>query len=883
MRKLLLLAMYLSVMLPSVHAARMVQSFNDGWYYTAYNDSQLHNVLCSDSDWQQVHLPHTWNADAYSTRNYRRGSSWYKKEFRPDAAQIVGKQLYLKFDAVNSLADVYLNGELLTTHKGGYSAFIVDVTDKIKPDAVNKLMVHVNNQNDKIPPLSGDFTIFGGIYRNVWLISAQKQHISLTDYASPGVYVDLPSVNENRADISVRGTLVNHDTQRTALKLAVEVLDADGKSVAQSLQNVKVDGRGEFAFKEQLLLEHPQLWSPDSPYLYKVKVSLKDVHGKELKDETTAPLGIRWFSVDTKEGFKLNGKPLKLMGACRHQDQTPMGIALSDEMHRRDMQLLKDMGANFVRLAHYPQDDAVLRACDELGMLVWEEIPVVDLIALGDEFRENATDALREMIRQHYNHPSVIMWGYMNEAVIQLQYRVKKQQLNAFYENTLSLARHLEETLKTEDPYRLSTMAYHGHQIYNEIGLSNVADISGWNLYQGWYENDFSSFDRFIDEEYRKYPHRPLIISEFGAGSDSRLQSLEPQIFDFSMQWQQLFLEHYLPAIMKRPFIIGATEWNFIDFSSASRQESTPHINNKGLMYNDRRPKDVFYYFQAFLRKDVPVLHIAVEDWKHRTVLSDGEVVEHPVKVYSNLDKAVLTVNGKQLSVKDMENCHALWQVPLAAGRNILKVSGTYQGKMVDENSEVFVKMQPRYLTLTNSKQLELAVNVGSNCFFTDDKSNLCWLPDQAYTPGSWGYVEGEIFRRSAERIGTTAAIEDTPNVPLLQTKRKDIKAYRFDLPNGEYEVELLLADLNARSERVTYDLGATASFDDLDFQGSIFNVSINNQPWLNRFSPAIEVGGNRCISRKLRIGVTDGKLSVDFEAVKGTTFLNAIKILRVQ
>lgn len=191
----------------------------------------------------------------------------------------------------------------------------------------------------------------------------------------------------------------------------------------------------------------------------------------------------------------------------------------------------------------------------------------------------------------------------MNEAVIQLQYRVKKQRLNGFYENTLALARHLEETLKREDPYRLSTMAYHGNQIYNKIGLSNITDISGWNLYQGWYENDFKSFDRFVDEEHRKYPHRPLIISEFGAGSDPRLQSLDPQIFDFSMQWQQLYLEYYLPAIMKRPFIVGATEWNFIDFSSASRQEATPHINNKGLMYNDRRPKDVFYYFQAFLRK----------------------------------------------------------------------------------------------------------------------------------------------------------------------------------------------------------------------------------------------------------------------------------------
>lgn len=828
MKKIFLLILCLSAMYPVVNAGRVVQSFNDGWYYVAYNDNRFQKVRCHEEGWEQVHLPHTWNTDAYSTRNYRRASSWYKKEFRLEAAEMWDKQLYLKFDAVNSLADVYLNGELLTTHKGGYSAFIVDITDKVRNDVSNLLMVHVNNQNNQIPPLSGDFTIFGGIYRDVWLISVGKQHISLTDYASPGVYVDLPFVSEEKAEISVRGTLVNRDVQRAALKLNVEVLDADGKSVVQSLRNIRLDAEGTFAVKERLQLENPRLWSPESPYLYSVKVSLKDERGKVLKDEMRVPLGVRWFSMDAQEGFKLNGKPMKLIGACRHQDQMPMGIALSDEMHRRDMQLLKDMGANFVRLAHYPQDDAVLRACDELGMLVWEEIPVVDLIALGDEFRTNATSALREMIRQHYNHPSVIMWGYMNEAVIQLQYRVKKQRLNGFYENTLALARHLEETLKMEDPYRLSTMAYHGNQIYNQIGLSNITDVSGWNLYQGWYENDFKSFDRFVDEEHRKYPYRPLIISEFGAGSDSRLQSLEPQIFDFSMQWQQLYLEYYLPAIMKRPFIVGATEWNFIDFSSASRQETTPHINNKGLMYNDRRPKDVFYYFQAFLRKDIPVLHIAVDDWKYRTVVSDGEAVEHPVKAYSNLDRVELSVNGKKLSVQGIENCHAGWRVPLVVGRNTLVASGIYQGKKVEQVSDVFVKIQPRHIAAANIRQLELAVNVGSNCFFMDDKSDLCWLPDQVYTPGSWGYVGGEVFYRSPGRIGTTAEVKNTRNVPLLQTKRKDIKAYRFDLSDGEYEVELLFADLNAPSERVTYDLGGVLLSSAMPISGAVFSMFLS-------------------------------------------------------
>lgn len=865
-----------------LYAGRQVQSFNDGWLFAACDAVSLQELQTSKPAWQQIHLPHTWNQDAYVERNYRRGTSWYKKEFRLSASQVSGRRLYLKFDAVNSLADVYLNGECLLTHKGGYTAFVVDITDKLKADSLNLLMVRADNQNRQIPPLSGDFTIFGGIYRNVWLVSVGKQHVSLTNHASAGVFVDTPSVSEAKAEVRVRGTLTNKASLPVSMLLEVDVHDTGGNSVCQTRSAVRMEADAERLFTQNLALEKPHLWSPDSPYLYRVYVRLRNRANGEVIDEVKVPLGIRWFSVDANEGFKLNGKPLKLLGASRHQDQKPMGIALSDEMHRRDMQLLKDMGANFVRLAHYPQDEAVLRACDELGLLVWEEIPVVDLIALGDEFRNNATSALREMIRQHYNHPSVIMWGYMNEAVIQLQYRVKKQRLNGFYENTLSLARHLEETLKAEDPNRLSAMAYHGNQIYNRIGLSNITDISGWNLYQGWYENDFAAFDRFVDEEHRKYPCRPLIISEFGAGSDARVQSLEPQIFDFSMQWQQLFLEYYLPAIMKRPFIVGAAEWNFIDFSSASRQEATPRINNKGLLYNDRRPKDVYYYFQAFLRKDIPVVHIAVDDWQHRTVVSDGEAVMHPVKVYSNLEKLLLSVNGKSLSEQPVDNCHAQWQVPLVEGRNILSVSGMYKGTEITEVSEIFVKMQPRHTARLSSRSFELAVNVGSNCFFTDDKSGLCWLPDQAYTAGSWGYVGGEIFRRSPGRIGTTAEIKDTYNVPLLQTKRKDMEAYRFDLPDGEYEIELLFADLSARSERVTYDLGAADALADAGFQGNIFNVSVNGTPWLVNFSPALEVGGNRCVSKKTRAIVTGGKLLIGFEAVKGIAFLNAIKICRL-
>lgn len=846
---------------------RTVQSFNDNWFFQLKNTTET----------EQVQLPHTWNTDAYQTNEYARQSAFYKKKFRLSSEQFAGKRLYLKFDAVNSLAEVTVNGQLLATHKGGYTAFVVDITEYVNLDQWNEVKVHVNNENVNIPPLSGDFTIFGGIYRDVWLIATDEVHISTTDHASSGVYVSTPQASREKADVQVRYSVDNDGSRDAAIAVEVCIVDKKGNVVAKETQNYKLKPGKSVSASEMLSIQHPQLWTPDTPNLYSVTVKVTDRSRKQVVDCVEVPLGVRWFALDAERGFLLNGEPLKLMGVSRHQDQYPLGIALTDEMHRRDVKMIKEMGANFLRLAHYPQDEAVLRACDELGLLVWEEVSLVDLIALGDEFAANSQTALVGMIRQHYNHPSVAMWGYMNEVLIQLQYRVKKNRLNVFYENTLRLARVLEETLKTEDPYRLSTMAFHGDQIYNRVGLSNITDVAGWNLYQGWYGNNLNGFERFLDEEHRKYPARSLFVSEFGAGSDRRLQSLKPEIFDFSMQWQQTFLEHYLPVIMERPYVIGGAEWNFIDFSSASRQESMPHINNKGLVYADRTPKDVYYYFQAFLRKDIPVLHAAVSDWSRRTVVSDGSPVVHPLKVYSNFEKVSLFVNGRSYGEKAMENCNAVWNVELQAGRNVVKASGEFLGKASEQVSEIYVDMVPEHLTEENVSGVELAVNVGCNCYFTDDLSGLCWLPDQAYQPGSWGYVGGEVFRKSPGRIGTTAEVKGTHNNPLLQTMRSGIEGYRFDVPDGIYELELQFADLTAPSRRLAYDLGNGDESEQKD--ANVFDVTVNGTVWLSEFSPSELVGGNRALVKKQFVTVTGGTIDVRFAVRKGHTFLNAIKL----
>jgi beta-galactosidase len=848
-------AMLCTLPTATLQAGRLTQTWNDGWRFSP-----------CPGDTVAVQLPHTWNLDAYSTAHYYRGDAWYLKSFRMDSAQVAGRQLYLKFDAANSLADVYLNGTRLTTHSGGYTAFIVDITPYLRPGVENLLRVRVNNENKDIPPLAGDFTIFGGIYRDVWLISTSRQHLHLTDAASPGIYIDTPAIDSTQAQVRIRGAVKNDGPRAMKGKLRISLCDATGKVVAKAEERLHIPtGADSIAFSRTFRVERPHLWSPADPYLYKVRVSLTDADGKTEDDAVSLPCGLRWMSADATQGFLLNGKPLKLIGVSCHQDQYPMGIALTDEMHRRDMRLIKEMGANFVRLAHYPQDEAVLRACDELGLLVWEEVPVVNRVELNDTFRANSQSALREMIRQHYNHPSIAFWGFMNEVLMQLPQGVKGSKAVEYHEQLINQARLLHETLKAEDHYRLSTMACAESQLYNRLGLTNLTDVVGWNLYMGWYGNRFDDFEKFVDEEHRKYPVRPLIISEFGAGSDRRLQSLHPERFDFSMQWQQAYLEHYLPVILQRPFLIGAAVWNFIDFSSASRQESMPHINNKGLVDNQRHPKDVYYYLQALLRADRPVLHIAVSDWPVRTLVTDGSPVPQPIKVYTNLPDVALALDGHSLGHLRPEGCHAEWNAPLHAGRNELKVTGTYQGQSVEQTTYIEVVYVPEHITPANVRGLELAVNVGSNCYFTDPASQLCWLPDRPYTPGSWGYTGGEPLTRSGH-IGTTPQIIGTANDPLLQTARDGIRQYRFDLPNGSYELELLFADISATKTD----------------NPNTLNVGVNDEPWLLHFCPATEAGRHTLVARKRMVEVTDGKLEVSFEATTGQTYLNTIKVLRI-
>ncbi|MFT3981594.1 MAG: glycoside hydrolase family 2 TIM barrel-domain containing protein [Ferruginibacter sp.] len=860
MKNWVLLAFVLCVSCAS--AQRVQLSFNNDWQF-------LQNKTISEtiaSQWKPVTLPHTWNLDAYEQKDYTRDACWYRKIFSIPAA-LKNKTLYLRFEAVNSYAAIYLNGQLLATHSGGYSAFHVQL-----PAALLKgndtLQVLADNRNKDIPPLSGDFTIFGGIYRNVWLVATDKTHFDSDNYGSPGIFISTPVVSNTKARIRVKGA-VRNATKDCAVQLKISL---GGKHILTKKISLKDNDSLQPWYFTGLEINNPQLWSPDSPNLYTATLQL--IRKKKTIDEAIIPFGLRWFSADTRNGFLLNGRPIKLMGTNRHQDKAPYGIAVPDKVHREDMRLIKSMGVNFVRLAHYQQSDEVLKSCDSLGLLVWEEIPVVDIIGDNDTFKTNAKSQLTEMIRQHYNHPSVIFWGYMNEILLQVERSVAKEQRENFYTKTLALARELEQLLKREDSSRLSIMAYHGTDLYNRIGLSDITDVSGWNLYQGWYGGDFSGFEKFADEQHRRYPQKPIIISEFGAGSDKRLHSLQPETFDFSIEYQQKYLEHYLPQIMARPYIIGATEWNFIDFNVATRQESMPRTNNKGLVYNDRSPKDVFYYFKAFLRKDSPVIHIAVDDWAQRTAVSDTDTAAFPIKVYANLPQLALRVNGVLLPTLTLDNFTAVWNVYLHKGNNIIEAIEPGETTKLLDKKNVQLQILPFTTAGKKLSQNIIAVNAGSNCDFITD--SLTFVADRPYKEGSWGYTDGTIFRKSPGRIGTTAEIMNTAYTPLFQTKREDISAYKIDVPPGRYEIELGFADLYNAPQKQAYDLSVSAA----EQAGlNVFDVLINDSLVLQRFSPYQLAGNNAAVIRKFVIDHTTNSISIRFRKISGHTFLNYLKL----
>jgi beta-galactosidase len=665
--------------------ARQDRSLANGWRFFKGEEAGAAQAVFPDRESLEISLPHCWGWDeAQVSKDYYRGPGWYRRGL--DLQRKQGKRYFLRFEAAGSVADVFLNGDKLGQHRGAFSTFCHEITDALGPVGKNVLAVRVSNAPEPdIAPLAGDFCMFGGLYRPVHLLVTDEVCFTPVDHASPGVTWLQSAVSDEEAVIDVTAYVSNGGKAPAQRTLTVKLCDAKGRVVAQEAREVHVETGITPPYRLQLKVTKPRLWrGRDDPYLYKAVAEL--THKNEVLDAIEQRLGLRSFHVDPDKGFFLNGKPYPIRGVCRHQDVWNKGWALTRADHKRDLALILEMGANTVRCAHYQHSDEFYSLCDEAGVLVWAEIPLVLFITPSPAFAETTRGQLIDLIRQNVNHSSIFVWGLFNE-------------LQPTTADTHRLLQDLQIVAHGEDPTR-PTIGAQDSNVWGggkvvprptdpELFLkrpkqAKIPDLLGWNLYPGWYFGSAEDAGPMFDQVRHTSRSGGICISEYGAGANPfqhEENCRQPQ--DTTGQWhpeewQNVVHEKALAAIQERPFIWGSFIWNMFDFVSAGRNEGGVMCrNDKGLVTSDRSlKKDAFYFYKANW-SDQPVLYITSRRFTERS----GNATD--VKVYSNAEQVGLAVNGKQIGKPARAGDRVfVWKdVPLSSGANRFTTTARFAGR----------------------------------------------------------------------------------------------------------------------------------------------------------------------------------------------------------
>ena len=617
----------------------------------------------------RVDLPHTWNAqDALSGKiDYKRGIGNYEKNLFI-RSEWKGKRLFIRFEGVNNIADVFVNRRHIGEHRGGYGAFIFEITGKVEYGKENSILVRVNNGEQlDIMPLVGDFNFYGGIYRDVHLLIIDETCISPLNYASPGVRLIQDSVSHKYAKVRAVVDLSNGGSGNREVELNVRLLDGQ-RVVKEGTKKVNLSGNAAMQQEFTFEIDQPHLWNGrQDPFLYQAEVILS--RNGQMVDRVIQPLGLRFYRIDPDKGFFLNGKHLPLQGVCRHQDRSEVGNALRPQHHEEDVALMLEMGVNAVRLAHYPQATYFYDLMDKNGIIVWAEIPFVGPGGYNDKgfvdlpaFRANGKEQLKELIRQHYNHPSICVWGLFNE-------------LTELGDNPVEYIKELNVLAHQEDTTRPTTSAS------NQMGdLNFITDAIAWNRYDGWYGGTPADLGKWLDRMHKDHPEICIAISEYGAGAsiyhqqDSLVKTV-PTSWWHPENWQTYYHIENWKTISSRPYVWGSFVWNMFDFGAAHRTEGDrPGINDKGLVTFDRKVrKDAFYFYKANWNREEPMLYLT---GKRNTVRTQRL---QTITAFTNLSGAELFVNGKSYG-KAIPDSYAIleWKnVELEPGENEIKVVST--------------------------------------------------------------------------------------------------------------------------------------------------------------------------------------------------------------
>jgi beta-galactosidase len=671
----------------TVNTTRKKTNINADWLYLENNTNDLQKAK-SNTLWQNINLPHTWNSEDVTDLEpgYRRAASWYKKELVINTID-VANEYYIYFEGSNITTKVYINGKVAGSHIGGYLGFKINATSFIK-EGKNEIIVRVDNSYDReiIPSQKSDFFIYGGITRDVWLLEINKNNIDELKISSP-------TVSASKAVVQIN-TIIS-TTESAVFKASLK--SPNGKIIATKTVAIN-DKKATILFDK---INNPMLWDIDSPNLYTVETEL--IIDKKTVDNRSEKIGLRWFEFKDHGPFYLNGKRVLIRGTHRHEEHAGVGAAMSNQQHRADMEAIKKMGANFVRLAHYPQDPEVYKACDELGLLVWDEIPWCRGGVGNDVWQTNTKNMLREMIDQNYNHPSIIIWSLGNEMnwLPDFEDGGNIQRTNAFLTELNTIAHQIDPSRKTA-----IRKYYEG---------SEIVDVFSPSIWSGWYSGSYKSYQKAIDVYKKEYKH--FIHAEYGGDSQVGRHTEKPvtgegviqaegweeaivqtkvaniaQIGDWSENYIVDLFDWHLHVAENDPDFVGNIQWAFKDFATPLRPEDDiPYMNQKGIMDRSGNPKDAYYVFKSYWSND-PFVYIESHTWTER----QGEKGKlRTLSVFSNCDKVTLYHNGKNLGEKNRDlklfPANGLtWDVIFDEGNNTLIAEGkNKQGIVVKDTLAV--------------------------------------------------------------------------------------------------------------------------------------------------------------------------------------------------
>lgn len=708
---------------------RKIVELNHNWIFVKSAKDVLEAAVAEGIP---VSLPHTWNAkDGQDGGNdYHRGTCWYRLPLeRPELKD--GEKAYLEFDGAAMTADVYLNGEKLAHHDGGYSRFRVEITEKLAKDG-NELLVAVDNSdNDRVYPQKADFTFYGGLYRMVRLITVPESHFSMDYYGGNGIKVTSEvTLAEKAGEAASAVVIVEIWADGSAERVTVTVAD-------ETRQAEVTDGYAKAEFR----LEAVHLWDGmDDPYLYTAKAEL------ESGDVVETHFGCRSFCIDPQEGFFLNGRSYPLRGVSRHQDRKDAGNALTLAMHQEDMEIIKEIGANTLRLAHYQHAQEFYDLCDKNGIIVWAEIPYITMHMSGG--KENTLSQMRELVIQNYNHPSIVCWGLSNEITA----------ASAVNEELLENHRELNDLCHELDQTRKTVMA-NVFMLETDSPMLEIPDINSYNLYFGWYVGEMVQTDEFFDEYHRTYPDRCIGFSEYGADANPTYHSVKPDRGDYTEEYQCLYHEHMLRMIEDRPWLWATHVWNLFDFAADGRDEGGKHgENQKGLVTIDRQiKKDTFYLYKAYWSGE-DFVHLCGRRYVDRT----EEMTK--VKVYSNQSSVALYVDGKLVEEQKGSRIF-VFEVPLSGVHRIIAKAGRCEDEMTI-----------RKVAEANKEYIFVKEGDIVNWFDKEDFREDCYsvgdtLGELAKSPEANVIVQRLIAKVSASRGDVAESVKDNPALQRMMQR----------------------------------------------------------------------------------------------------------------